>query len=295
MYPFHDGVYEDFAPIFESMIKNGVQDGTSASYTHAFFPAAKALEAAGNAALREGKSFSEASSLYLRAACLLRIARFPYITAYPKVNDAAKWEAWTWQKAVYMKAGKLWNEPVTEVEIPFAFADEESGDWADKPIPVYLRVPQEEEAGTSSNNNNAKSNSETAERRTKKWPAVVLMTGLDGYRPDNTVRCNEFLARGWAAVVVEIPGTADCPASSSDPDAAERLWDSVLAWMQRDGRFDMCRILAWGLSSGGYYAVRLAHTHAGRIRGCVAQGAGTHWFFNAKWLERIDGHEYPFQ
>jgi hypothetical protein len=31
----------------------------------------------------------------------------------------------------------------------------------------------------------------------KKCPVVVLMTGLDGYRPDNTVRCEEFLKRGW--------------------------------------------------------------------------------------------------
>ena len=146
------------------------------------------------------------------------------------------------------------------------------------------------------------------------------MTGLDGYRPDNTVRCDEFLKRGWAVVVVEIPGTADCPADSADPEAPERLWSSVLDWMERDQggnregegaegdegegnkgngnkgkRFDMKRVMVWGLSSGGYYAVRVAHTHKDRLIGCVAQGAGVHLFYDREWLERADGHEYPFR
>ncbi len=144
-------------------------------------------------------------------------------------------------------------------------------------VPVYVRVPSAKEEGRT------------------KWPVVVLMTGLDGYRPDNTVRCDEFLKRGWAAVVVEIPGTADCPADSGDPEAPDRLWTSLLAWMGRDGRFDMRRVMVWGLSCGGYYAVRIAHTHREQLAGCVAQGAGCHYFFDREWLARVGGHEYPFQ
>lgn len=45
-------------------------------------------------------------------------------------------------------------------------------------IPVYVRTPSSKGPG-------------------EKSPVVVLMTGLDGYRPDNTVRCDEFLKRGW--------------------------------------------------------------------------------------------------
>jgi len=142
-----------------------------------------------------------------------------------------------------------------------------------------------------------------------KYPIVILLTGLDGYRPDNTARCNEFLARGWACVVLEVPGTADCPADPSDPEASERLWDSVFAWMKgyryttfanqgtqtRTQQFDLARVLCWGLSTGGYHAVRMAHTHASSLAGVVAQGAGTHLFFDREWIERADGHEYPFQ
>jgi hypothetical protein len=98
-----------------------------------------------------------------------------------------------------------------------------------------------------------------------------------------------------ASVVVEIPGTADCPADSADPESPDRLWTSLLEWMGKDGRFDMRRVMVWGLSSGGYYAVRIAHTHKDQIIGSVAQGAGCHYFYDREWLEKADGHEYPFQ
>lgn len=105
---------------------------------------------------------------------------------------------------------------------------------------------------------------------------------------------------GWltvcrASVVVEIPGTADCPADSADPESPDRLWTTLLEWMGEDGRFDMRRVMVWGLSSGGYYAVRIAHTHKDQLIGCVAQGAGCHHFYDPEWLARADGHEYPFQ
>jgi hypothetical protein len=204
---------------------------------------------------------------------VLRIARFPYITAFPEINCKVKWKAWEDQKTVYMNAGKLWDCPVEDVVVPHIHANGSDRDS----IPVYVRVPKT-----------------TTEDR-KPCPAVILMTGLDGYRPDNTVRCDEFLSRGWGSVVVEIPGTADCPADSADPESPDRLWDSVLDWMAADGRFDMTRLLVWGLSSGGYYAIRIAHTHKAKLVGSIAQGAGCHYFFDPEWLQKADGHEYPFQ
>lgn len=270
VYPFHDGAFEDFEPIFEFLIRNNINDGTSVEYTSAFFPIAEALDKRGDEAAAAGDQ-AAASALYLRAACVLRIARFPYITAFPKISCPEKWKAWQMQKDVYLKAGRAWPSPVAEVAIPHTHKQGADRDT----IPVYVRVPEGLAAG-------------------KKSPAVLLLTGLDGYRPDNTVRTNEFLARGWGVVVAEIPGTADCPADSADPTSPDRLWDSVFAWMEADGRFDMARLLVWGLSAGGYYAIRIAHTHRERLRGSVAQGAGCHHFFDREWMDRADGHEYPF-
>lgn len=203
---------------------------------------------------------------------MLRIARFPYIFAFPVPSCPDKWRAYELQKQLYLRAGSLWAQPVNEVFVPHthrAPTDRHT-------IPVYVRSPA------------------TAAAAATAAPTVILMTGLDGYRPDNTVRCDEFLARGWAVVVVEVPGTADCPADPADPLAPERLWDSLLAWMAADGRFDMARVMAWGLSCGGYYALRIAHTHKDALVGVVAQGAGSHYFFDADWIDKADGHEYPF-
>lgn len=169
-----------------------------------------------------------------------------------------------------MKAGRSWDEPVKEVLIPHTTAKETDREV----IPVYIRLPKTAGKG--------------------KVPVVLLMTGLDGYRPDNTQRSNEFLDRGWACVVAEVPGTADSPADPRDPESPDRLWTSVLDWMEEAGHFNMDKVIVWGLSTGGYYAVRVAHTHKERLRGCVAQGAGVHYFYDKGWIEKAEGHEYPF-
>ncbi|KAL2020485.1 hypothetical protein VTK56DRAFT_8370 [Thermocarpiscus australiensis] len=289
VYPFHDGAYEDFAPIFEHLIQNNINDGTSPAYTRAFLPTAERLTARGDAALAAGDT-SGASALYLRACAVYRIARFPYVTAYPAVNDAVKWAAWEAQKEVYMRAARntCWACPVEEVRVPHVRARGRDRGV----IPVYVRVPgfSGSEGGDGGDGKDGK-----GKGRGRACPVVVLMTGLDGYRPDNTVRCEEFLRRGWGVVVVEIPGTADCPADSADPESPDRLWTSLLEWMGTDGRFDMRRVMVWGLSSGGYYAIRIAHTHKDQLIGCVAQGAGCHYFYDPEWLDKADGHEYPFQ
>lgn len=161
---------------------------------------------------------------------------------------------------------------MVEEVIPHPFRANDDGDT----IPLYVRVPV-----TATAKNPA--------------PTILLITGLDGYRPDNTQRSHEFLARGWATVIAEIPGTADCPSDCKDPKSPDRLWDSIFKWMGERKVFDMKNVVAWGLSCGGYYAVRIAHTHAKQLRGSVAQGAGVHHFFDEGWLRRVDGHEYPFE
>ena len=188
------------------------------------------------------------------------------------MNSPVKNQAWEAQKSAYLAATRNWVDPLVEEHIPHTFKTEEDGDT----IPVYVRTPV-----TASAKNPV--------------PTILLITGLDGYRPDNTQRSYEFVSRGWAVVIAEIPGTADCPADPKDPSSPEGLWDSIFTWMQKKRTFDMKTIVAWGLSCGGYYAVRIAHTHANQLKGSVAQGAGVHDFFNEHWLRRADDHEYPFE
>jgi pimeloyl-ACP methyl ester carboxylesterase len=261
----HDGKYEDFAPIFETLIKKGIHDGYSVEYTKEFLPTCEDLVKQADKLKDEGKK-QEAIDMYLRACAVYRIARFPYI------NSDVKKEAYEAQKKAYIKGASLFEVPIEDVHIPHtAGTDKDEG----KEVPLYVRVPP----GASKSN---------------PCPAVILMCGLDGHRPDNTVRSNEFLARGWASIIVDIPGTADCPADRRDPTSPDRVWTSILDWMEKQGVYDMKKVMCWGLSAGGHNAIRAAHTHASRLAGAVGQGAGTHHFFSRAWLEKAKDHEYPW-
>lgn len=103
------------------------------------------------------------------------------------------------------------------------------------------------------------------------------------------------MSRGWGVVIAVISGRTDCPADARDPSSPDRLWNSIFKWMSEQKIFDMKTTISWGLSCGGYYAVRIAHTHAKQLKGSMAQGAGVHHLLSEQWLRKADYHEYPFE
>ncbi|KAF2396094.1 alpha/beta-hydrolase [Trichodelitschia bisporula] len=257
---FHDGKFEDFEPIFEALIKDDINDPYDDVYAQAFIPTAEALVAA--AAEAEGTNKEEAISLYKRACTVYRLARFPYI------GTPLKEKVYAAQKEAYLRGASLWDVPVEEVVIPHTHAAGSDG----KEIPLYVRTP----------------------KGAVNAPVILLITGLDGHRPDNTERTQAHLDRGWATVILDIPGVADCPADRRDPVAPERLFEAVFEWIATRKEFNPQKVVAWGLSAGGYYAIRLAHTHAENLAGAVGHGAGTHHYIGAEWLAHVGHHEYPF-
>jgi acetyl esterase/lipase len=101
----------------------------------------------------------------------------------------------------------------------------------------------------------------------------------------------------FAVLSFEIPGTGDCPASKSDPLSPDRIMSSVIDWVHANApkyNFDVSKICARGISTGGYYAIRAAHTHADRLFAVVAQGGGSHRMFDAEWIADQDRMEYPY-
>lgn len=74
LYPFHDGKYEDFAPVFETLIRKNINDGYTDEYTKEFIPTAENLVKQGDAATAAGDK-EEAITKYLRACTVYRIAR----------------------------------------------------------------------------------------------------------------------------------------------------------------------------------------------------------------------------
>ena len=274
IYPFTDGRVEDFAPIFAELSRISADDPAILyrpdDYAKPFFPIADRLVAAGEEALSNG-SVAEGRDLFLRAAAVYRIARFP-INRSPLGQ-----QAWEKGKAAYEEGGRLLDPPSVPISIPFTHADTAAGDL-DVDIAAYLRLPRGEKPAGG-------------------WPVLLFICGLDAYRTDHTPRTQAHVDRGYATISFEIPGTGDCPAAPNDPAAPDRLMSSVLDWVAASASeygFNPERILARGISTGGYYAFRVAHTHADRLFAVVAQGGGCHHMFDADWIGAQNQMEYPF-
>lgn len=67
----------------------------------------------------------------------------------------------------------------------------------------------------------------------------------------------------------------------------------MFAWVEGHEILDEKEVIVWGFSTGGYHAIRLAHTHASQVKGVVSLGGRCHWMFDRRWLEGWEGREYP--
>lgn len=274
IYPFTDGNVQDFDPIFAELVR---LSGDSPEilyrpdeYARPFFPVGDNLVGMAEGAEAQGDT-DKAREFYLRAAAVYRIARFP-INRSPVSQ-----QAWKQGKAAYVKAGQYMNPPSVPVDVPFAHADVTAGD-NDVAIQAYLRMPK-------------------GDKPKEGWPVLLFICGLDAYKTDHTPRTQEHVDRGFATLSFEIPGTGDCPAAPNDPLASDRLMSSVLDWVSANSAaygFDVKKVVARGISTGGYNAMRIAHTHADRLFAVVAQGGGCHHMFDAAWIQASDQMEYPF-
>ena len=274
IYPFTDADVADFDPIFAELISISGDDAgllhRPDEYAKPFLPVGQRLLGQAEDAASDGR-VDAARDLFLRAAAVYRIARFP-VNRSP-LGD----EAWQKGKAAYEKGGVLLDPPSVPVAIPFTHADPSLGD-RQTAIQAYLRIPKgrKPEAG---------------------WPVLLFICGLDAYRTDHTPRTQQHVDAGYATVSFEIPGTGDCPAAPEDPTSPDRLMSSVLDWVAASASrygFDPKRIIARGISTGGYYAFRVAHTHVDQLFAAVAQGGGCHRMFDADWIGAQDQMEYPF-
>jgi hypothetical protein len=116
IYPFTDANVEDFDSIFAELVRtSGDQPDIlyrPDEYARPFFPMAEKLVATAEQAEAKGDT-AQARDLYLRAAAVYRIARFP-INRSPVSQ-----EAWEGGKAAYVKGGQYLSPPSVPVDIPF--------------------------------------------------------------------------------------------------------------------------------------------------------------------------------
>jgi esterase FrsA len=227
------------------------------AWVDAFGALAAPHQANAAAAERAGDS-QTASREYLRAYQYWRVAR------YPAPNSAPKREAYRASQQMYLKAAYWFGPPLERVWIPFSGRPDE-GQFiiADLRKPANVDPP----------------------------PVVVHWGGIDSFKEER--RAEPYLSAGLASLAIDMPGVGDAPLDGS-PDA-ERLWDAVFDWLADRPDVDHTRVALHGASSGGYWAAKLAHTHADRIRAAVDQAGPAHLAFEPAWIERAQDGEYPFE
>ena len=227
------------------------------AWAEAFSATAAPYRVAGEDAEQAGEA-SAAHRNYLRAYGYYRLAR------YPTTNSDAKMAAYRQSQDMLLRASRYFAIPIERVEIPFRGRPGE-GDR----IVGYLRVP---DSGPH-------------------LPILIVSGGIDTFKED--ISREGVLDRGIATLALDIPGVGDAPLTGS-PDA-ERMFDAVLDWIGCQPRLDAARIGYWGASTGGYWAVKVAHTHRDRLACVVSHGGCVHHAFEPDWIEKAQWGEYPFE
>jgi len=194
---------------------------------------------------------------YLVAYDYHRVAR------YPAPNSPAKLRAYRLAQVDYLKAAHYFDPPLEVVEISFPGCEGEG-----HVLVGHLRKPT----------------------GVVRPPVVINWGGIDSFKER---RVEPYLAAGLATLAIDMPGVGDSPIKGAAE--SERLWDPIFDWIAHRPDVDEDRIGLIGASTGGYWAAKLAHTHAQRIRAAVTHGGPAHYAFTPDWIARAQRGEYPFE
>ncbi|HXG52358.1 MAG TPA: alpha/beta fold hydrolase [candidate division Zixibacteria bacterium] len=186
-----------------------------------------------------------ARDAFLKAYGYYGIARHPF------PSTPGKQLAYRKAREMHAAAARYFEIPLERVAIPFG----------DREIPGHLRLPS-----------------------TTPAPLVLHWGGIDNWKEERHTFAERFVKEGWACLVIDSPGTGECPMLAS-PEA-HRVHLAVLDYAATRPEIDPDRIAAVGASFGGYWATKLAHLEPHRLRAAVNWGGGIHRFFQPEWQER---------
>jgi esterase/lipase len=151
----------------------------------------------------------------------------------------------------FLKAAPTMDPPLQRCEIPFE----------GKKVVGYLQVP----------------------KGAARPPVVMHWGGVDGWKEDRRSHNDVLLMMGMACFTIDMPGAGENPCLGQEPKA-ERTFSAAMDYLETRHDVDGKRIACMGGSFGGYWAAKLAHTEARRLRGAVNWGAGVHRTFQEEWL-----------
>jgi esterase FrsA len=188
---------------------------------------------------------TQAGETYYLAYEYYRIGR------YPVPSSPQKMACYRGALRSFLKAAPTMNPPLRRIEISFE----------GKKVVGYLQIPKELD----------------------RPPVVLHWGGVDGWKEDRRTNSDILLEKGLACFTIDMPGTGENPCKANDP-RAERTFSAAIDYLETRDDIDGKRVAVMGGSFGGYWAAKLAHTEATRLRGAVNWGAGVHRTFQEEWL-----------
>ena len=204
-----------------------------------------AYEAKADARARAGAPGAELAALYMHGFDACRVGR------YPTPNSPGKLEAFGHSLRMFRKAAQYFDPPLDIVTLPFD----------GKTLTGYLQRPP----GVA------------------KPPVVLHWGGVDGWKEDRLRIAKAVMEQNLASLTIDMPGSGENPVSYGDP-AAERTYLAWLDHLSQRADVDGARVGVWGGSFGAYWAARLAHVAADRLKGAVFHGGNIHYGFQKEWL-----------
>jgi pimeloyl-ACP methyl ester carboxylesterase len=205
----------------------------------------------GGAELEQSGKFKEAREAYVQAYAYYATGR------YPTPHTPGKMACFHKSLEMYEKAGKFFEPILQRVEIPFG----------EKTIPIYARVP----------------------RDGQRHAIVINFGGIDSFKAESYEYDEGLQKAGIASCAVDMPGVGECPIKAST--TAESIFSAVIDYLEKRPDVDPKRIGIMGRSFGGYWAAKMAHVEANRLRASIVWGGGVHYFFQENWLRESTNAE----
>ena len=196
-----------------------------------------------------------------------------HVGRYPAANSPRKKAAYRRGRAFHHRALQLSAPDYERIEIPFTGRAGE-GDI----VSALLRKREGKFKGPAA---------------TQPGPLLIAWGGIDSFKEERALLSDDFRRAGFSVLCIDMPGTGECPIAGSLD--AERLWDPIFAWAANRPDVDARNICVLGMSTGGYWAAKLAHTHRDHIRAAINQGGCTHFAFEKDWIDDLWRGEYPFE
>lgn len=170
---------------------------------------------------------------------------------YPCAGSPGQEQAYRDSVRVFRKAARYFDPVMEIVEVPFG----------DKKLTGYLQIP----------------------KGVARPPVVMHWGGVDGWKEDRQRAHARFHRLGMAGLAIDMPGTGESPVKFTDADAT-RTFSTLIDYLHTRKDLDATRLGVWGGSYGGYWAAKLAHVEAKRLKGAVFHGSNVHYGFQENWL-----------